>query len=86
MKKILVLTLLVMVTFLIFTGCEKTPKTLKVGTSADYPPFEYVDEKTGDFIGFDMDLIRLVGERLDMKLKSLIWILIQLFHLLIRKK
>jgi len=63
MKKFLVLTLLVMVTFLIFTGCKKTPKTLKVGTSADYPPFEYVDEKTGDFIGFDMDLIRLVGEK-----------------------
>ena len=63
MKKFLVLTLLVMVTFLIFTGCKQTPKTLKVGTSADYPPFEYVDEKTGDFIGFDMDLIRLVGEK-----------------------
>jgi len=63
MKKLLILTLLVMVSFLVFTGCKKTPKTLKVGTSADYPPFEYVDEKTGDFIGFDMDLIRLIGKK-----------------------
>jgi polar amino acid transport system substrate-binding protein len=63
MKKLLVVTLLVMISFLVFTGCKKTPKTLKVGTSADYPPFEYVDEKTGDFIGFDMDLIRLVGKK-----------------------
>lgn len=63
MKKILILTLLVVIPFLLFTGCKKAPKTLKVGTSADYPPFEYVDEKTGEFIGFDMDLIRLIGKK-----------------------
>ena len=30
---------------------------LVVGTSADYPPYESVDA-SGNFIGFDMDLIR----------------------------
>ena len=34
---------------------------LKVGTNAAFPPFEYVDEKTGEYTGFDMDLIRAVG-------------------------
>lgn len=39
--------------------------TLIVGTSADYPPFEAMDE-AGNFIGFDMDLIREIGSRLGL--------------------
>lgn len=52
--------------------------TLIVGTSADYPPYESVDEQ-GNFVGFDMDLIREIGDRLgvdveiqDMPFDSLI--------------
>jgi|GEM_PF-533262 len=46
--------------------------TLIVGTSADYPPFEAVDE-AGNFIGFDMDLIREIGSRmgLDVEIKDM---------------
>jgi polar amino acid transport system substrate-binding protein len=36
---------------------------LVVGTSADYPPYESKDE-AGNFVGFDMDLIREVAKRL----------------------
>jgi polar amino acid transport system substrate-binding protein len=39
--------------------------TLIVGTSANNPPFETVDE-AGNFIGFDMDLIREIGSRMDL--------------------
>ncbi len=50
-------------------GGEQTEKEVWiVGTSADYPPFESVDEK-GEFIGFDMDLIREVAKRLGVELK-----------------
>ena len=42
--------------------------TLIVGTSADYPPFEAVDE-AGNFIGFDMDLIREIGSRLGLNVE-----------------
>ncbi|EMS81528.1 MULTISPECIES: transporter substrate-binding domain-containing protein [Desulfotignum] len=42
--------------------------TLVVGTSADYPPYEYTDDK-GEFVGFDMDLIRAVGEKMGKKVK-----------------
>jgi polar amino acid transport system substrate-binding protein len=50
-------------------GGEQTEKKVwVVGTSADYPPFESVDEK-GEFVGFDMDLIREVAKRLDVELK-----------------
>ena len=40
-------------------------KTLVVGTSADYAPFEYVDTKNGEeIIGYDIDLIKIAAERL----------------------
>jgi polar amino acid transport system substrate-binding protein len=42
--------------------------TLIVGTSADYLPFEGVDEQ-GNFIGFDMDLIREIGSRLGLEVE-----------------
>ncbi len=42
--------------------------TLIVGTSADYMPFEGVDEQ-GNFIGFDMDLIREIGSRMGLEVQ-----------------
>lgn len=51
---------------------------IKVGTSADYPPFESVDE-SGNYTGFDIDLMNEVGKRMgvtvewvDMPFDSLI--------------
>lgn len=38
-----------------------------IGTSADYPPFESVED--GEFVGFDMDLIREIGSRLEREVK-----------------
>lgn len=42
--------------------------TIVVGTSADYPPYEYTDAK-GEFVGFDMDLIRAIGEKIGKEVK-----------------
>ncbi|HBK60730.1 MAG TPA: basic amino acid ABC transporter substrate-binding protein, partial [Firmicutes bacterium] len=42
---------------------------LKVGTSADFPPFEFQDEKTGAFLGFDIDLIRAIGAAAGMEVQ-----------------
>ena len=36
--------------------------TYKVLTNATFPPFDTIDEATGDIIGFDMDLIAAIGE------------------------
>lgn len=45
-------------------ACAPAAKpALKFGTSADYPPYESKDDK-GNFVGFDMDLIREVGKRI----------------------
>lgn len=49
-------------------------QVLKVGTSADYAPFEYVDATKGEeIIGFDIDLIKLVGEKIgvDMQVQDM---------------
>lgn len=50
---------------------------LKVGTSADYPPFSFIDN--GQYVGFDIDLIREISKRLnytveitDMPFKTLL--------------
>lgn len=48
------------------SGGEK--KVWVVGTSPDYPPFEFVDDQ-GNYAGFDMDLIREVGKRLGVEVK-----------------
>jgi polar amino acid transport system substrate-binding protein len=42
---------------------------LKVGTSADFPPFEFQDEKTGEYLGFDIDLIKAIGEAIGMEVE-----------------
>lgn len=41
---------------------------LVVGTSADYPPYESKDAN-GNFVGFDMDLIREIGKRLGVEVE-----------------
>lgn len=42
--------------------------TIVVGTSADYPPYEFTDAD-GNFTGFDMDLVRAIGEKIGKKVK-----------------
>jgi polar amino acid transport system substrate-binding protein len=39
-------------------------KKIIVGTSADYPPFEFVDEATGKYTGFDVELMEKIAEKL----------------------
>lgn len=43
------------------------PKTLKVGTEGVYPPFSY--EKDGELTGFDVDVMRAVGEKLGVEIE-----------------
>lgn len=46
-------------------GNESAKKELIMGTSADYPPFEYIDTAKGeDIIGIDVDIAKAVTEKL----------------------
>ena len=42
----------------VFAQADK--KTYVVGTSADYPPFEWIDSN-GNFVGLDMDIMRVIA-------------------------
>lgn len=45
-------------------------KVLRVGTSADYAPFEYVDTAKGEeIIGFDIELAGMIAEKLGYELE-----------------
>ncbi|RHW41140.1 ABC transporter substrate-binding protein [Neobacillus notoginsengisoli] len=51
-------------------GKEGDKKTLTMATSADYPPFEYIEtEKSNEIIGFDVDLAKALGEKLGYEIK-----------------
>ncbi|MBE3576835.1 MAG: basic amino acid ABC transporter substrate-binding protein [Limnochordales bacterium] len=39
---------------------------LRVATDATFPPFEFVDEKGREVVGFDIDIIKEIGRRLGM--------------------
>lgn len=41
---------------------NKEKPTYIVAFEATFPPFESKDEATGDFVGFDIDLIKAIGE------------------------
>lgn len=68
---------LVIVTGLLLSlaGCGGAPakkaeeKILRVGTEATFPPFEFQDEKSKEYTGFDMDLIRAVGKQMGYNVK-----------------
>lgn len=49
-------------------GCSKesssAAKVLKVGTDAGFAPFEFQDENSKEYVGFDVDLIKAIGKQL----------------------
>jgi len=44
-------------------------KVLRVGTSADFPPFEYIDPQTKEVTGFDIELIKMIGDKIGYKVE-----------------
>ncbi len=69
MKKIITLLLALSVALIgafAFTSCGGGQETLVVYTEAGFAPFEYV--KDGKIIGVDVDIMELVGKKLDKKI------------------
>lgn len=46
-----------------------------VGTDAAFPPFEEVDQDTGEIVGFDIDIINAIADRLgvDVRMRNIGW-------------
>lgn len=68
-KKIATLLFVVLVLTLGLIGCGKqtntsTAKVLKVGAETTFPPFEFQDETSKDYVGFDIDLAKAIGKQI----------------------
>lgn len=74
MRRSVVALLLTVLMVMTVTGLGAA-QVLRVGSDVAYPPFEFVDEATGEFAGFDMDIIREVGRRMgvDVQIENVAW-------------
>ena len=72
MKKLLVLAL---AAFLLATVPAKAEKVYVNGIDSNYPPFAYVDEKTGKPAGFDVDALDWIAKKMGFKVthKAVAW-------------
>lgn len=67
-----ILKILLLVSLLVVLSCSKKEgkDVLYVGTNAEYPPFEYLDEN-GNVVGFDVELIneisKIIGKKIEIK-------------------
>lgn len=79
MKNLYKLTIVLLMFALLLSACaQQEPENLlekikadgkiTVGTSADYPPFESVDEN-GEIVGFDIDIMKEIGKRLEVEVE-----------------
>ncbi|MGM9580309.1 MAG: basic amino acid ABC transporter substrate-binding protein [Anaerovibrio sp.] len=75
-KKLLVLCMAALMAMAaLVAGCggeqkaAESEKVLKVGLTADAAPFEFQDENGKEYQGFDIDLIRAIGEEMGYKVE-----------------
>jgi polar amino acid transport system substrate-binding protein len=70
MKKFLkiILTLVMIISLAACGGKkEEEKKVIYVGTNAEFPPFEYLEE--GEITGFDMELIKEIAKESELEIK-----------------
>ena len=65
MKKIIALTLALMLALTGFAFAE----TLKMGTNAAFPPYEFYDDTTGEIVGIDAEVAAAIAAKLGMELE-----------------
>jgi len=75
-KKLVLGSLMVVMAASLVGGCGSSStitsnKKLIVGTNATFVPFEFKDDKTQDYAGFDIDLIRAIGKRINKDSNSI---------------
>lgn len=80
MKRFIALALIAVMAVCVFAGCgsdsadsgsdSSGKTTLTVGFDAEFPPYGYLDEKTNEYTGFDLDLAQAVCDDLGWELKK----------------
>jgi len=54
---------------MVLTSCSQQATKVRVATNATYPPFTYVDEQTGQIVGFDIDLITAIAQKRNLEIE-----------------
>lgn len=65
-KKSLLLLSIVIILSMILSACSSASsgaKKIRVASEATYPPFESVDEKTKELVGFDIDMMKAIAAK-----------------------
>ena len=68
MKKILALVLICTMLFAV-SALAESKGTLKMGTNATFPPYEYYDDATGEIVGIDAEVAAAICEKLGYELE-----------------
>ena len=71
MRRFVVIASLVLLVVVISAGIIDEIKArgyIVMGTEATYPPFEFVDQKTKEIVGFDVDIAKAIADKLGVKL------------------
>lgn len=52
-------------------GGNQSPaaKVLKVGAEATFPPFEFQEENSKEYVGFDVDIMKAIGKQMGMEVQ-----------------
>jgi polar amino acid transport system substrate-binding protein len=66
---ILVFFLTLLLVGLIMPGCTIQIYKIRVATDANWPPFEYVNEKTKQLAGFDIDLMNEIAKKAGLRIE-----------------
>lgn len=72
MKKVLILMMTIFVAMGLLAGCgskKAEEKVLRFGTEPTFAPFEFQQEGSKEFTGFDMDLVRAIGKKMGVKVE-----------------
>jgi len=64
----LIITAVLTVASVAFAGSVMEKDIIRVGTEATYPPFEFRNENN-EITGFDIDLVKLIGEKMDKEIE-----------------
>ncbi|MCA1753578.1 MAG: basic amino acid ABC transporter substrate-binding protein [Spirochaeta sp.] len=68
MKKVIIAAVMVTVALsMVLVACSQTEEEdgaprIVIGTDATWPPMEFIDQSTGDIVGFDIDLMTAAAE------------------------
>ncbi len=50
-------------------GCGERERPVTVATDTGFVPFEFIDTRTGELVGFDIDLIRAIADRAGFEIR-----------------